>query len=94
MLINGRSVGGSLEMITDGMRFEHDGFECVINERPDLLYMFQVYGHREVDNVVFKPNLLFNRNLNDKKVITACVAIMDGDFSGTVYRYGRYNVME
>ena len=82
-------------MVTNGMKFEHDGFECVINERPDLLYLFQVYGHRKVDDAIFRPNLLFSRDLNDKKVIAACVSIMNGDFSGTtVYRYGRYNVMD
>lgn len=73
--------------------FEHDGFKCTIIQRPELCFLWQVHGYREADDKEFLPNLLFEQNLTVEEIRDACIAIMDGDFSGKVERYRNFNVM-
>ncbi len=80
-------------MVETGTEFEHDGFKCNIIERPDLLYGYTVYGRRKSDDKVFKPNVLFDRDMTTDEIIDTCRAMIDGIFSGKVERIGNYNVI-
>ena len=73
--------------------FEHNGFKCTITERPDLCYLYMVHGYRQSDDKDFLPNAFFVRNLTAGQIKDACIAMMDGIFSGRVERYGNYNVV-
>lgn len=68
--------------------FEHNGIDCRIVERPDLLYSRSVCGFRGED--VWLPNidghqLCFDQSLTDEQIKDACVSIMDkGSFKGSI----------
>lgn len=80
-------------MNNNGIQFEHNGFECVINERPDLCYLYKVHGHRETDDKDWTSNVLFERYITAEQIANACSDIIDGTFSGKVEQCGAYNVM-
>ena len=73
--------------------FEHNGFECVITERPDLCYGYKVFGFRKSDDKVFLPKVLFDRDMTRAEIIFASIAMMDGTFTGQVESYGGYDVV-
>ncbi len=82
--------------VIDEATFEHNGFKCKITQRPDLCYLYAVYGHRELDNMDFVPfftrRILFEQNLTFEQIRDASIAIMDGTFKGVVERHGNYNL--
>ena len=72
--------------------FEYDGFECKVRERPDLLNLRQVNGHRESDNRNFLSKLLFERHLSFEQIREAFISEMKGELTGTIIPYGRYAI--
>ncbi len=81
-----------MDTATERVGFEYDGFKCTITERPDLCYLYKVHGHRESDDKDWSPNLLFERYMTAEQIKSACIAIMQGTYSGKVEQCGRYNV--
>ena len=79
---------------TEMADFEHDGFKCTITERPDLCYLYMVHGYRKLDDKDFLPEVMFDGKMTAEQIKNACIAIMDGTFSGKVEQYGNYNVVE
>lgn len=75
------------------IKFEHNGFECMIHERPDLCHSYKVYGHRKTDDKVFYPDILFDRDMTIEDIKKVCIDMMDGKFSGSVEVYGDHSVV-
>ena len=72
--------------------FEHDGFTCTIMQRPDLLYMYQVYGYRDVDKKLWLPRIMFDKDISVEQIQKAAVEMMNGTFEGEIEVYGNIHV--
>lgn len=73
-------------------RFNIDGFDCRVFERPDKLYLNFVYGHRKSDKMDFVPQMCFERDVEVDEIKAVCRAILDKSFVGMVERYGDVNI--
>ena len=78
---------------TEGIvEFEHDGFLCTITQRPDLCYVYQVHGFRQVDEKLWMPEIRFDKDLTIDQIKAAAIEMMDGTFTGKIEVYGDIHV--
>ncbi|GAG24470.1 unnamed protein product, partial [marine sediment metagenome] len=73
--------------------FEHDGFECAIIHRPDLLYTYSVCGHRDSDNKDWLPHVVFDKDLTFEQIRSASIEMMDGVFDGEIETHGNIQIV-
>ena len=72
--------------------FEHNGFTCTITQRPDLCYVYQVYGFRQADKKHWNPKTKFDKDLTIEQVQKAAIEMMDGTFEGVIEVYGNLHI--
>lgn len=74
------------------IEFEYNGFVCTIVQRPDLCYIYQVHGYRELDKKHWIPEIKFDKELTFEQIEKAAKEMMDGTFSGKIEVFGDLHV--
>ena len=91
--VSGLAIREALKKLdTPEFKFTHDGFDCTIVERPDLLYCKKVHGFRESDSMHWTPKTLFDKDLTFEQARDAAIAIREGRFEGKIDHYGDYSI--